>query len=685
MQLIQELLANRTELNLQGIAVSIVDAAALQPLIEQAMTDYNIPIITFDSDAPDSSRVAYVGTDNYFFGTQLAKVLKQVHPLPGRFAIVSATPPNIQEREQGVRDHLVKEGWEEVASSPSDMNSNSTTVVDQMFAFAETYPDLTAIVPVMGAGMRAPDNYWTDFVKAHPEVLLVVGDAMPNQLELLDRQQCHGLVGQLPYEMGVLSLQTLHQLYTTDNMLTTDQFIGTNVLEHLLIPLKLPYNDVNHNLVGELRYVGYVLFALVAAMALAFSMWTYVNRNARVIKVAQPVFLVLLATGALIMSSAVLPLGFDDTTHSMTEQHGIAVCMSPFWLLAFGFSLTFSSLFAKIYRVNLLFESANRFSRVKSSGLEAILIPLLGLTVANGVILTCWTVLDPLRYVRLEHSGTDGWDRAISTYGTCQGDNSLAYLIPLTIVNGIMLIFANWTAYKARGIDEEFAESKYVGMAMMSMLQASLSGIPILMVVRESPQAYYMVQVFMIFIICSAILLLIFVPKMVLFQQFKSQPAAAQQARIQQSILRSSLGMRKSVGFSGDESSKFSAEQVQTPPSTVQKTSLESSTPEQAPTSDLDIQDIDNFGNEDEVPLAPMKPFKKPVDVLRDRSSWGAQTVSTVMRNDDGDDDEHPPAPKQAFNKPVDVLKGTTSWGVGTLSAILPNDDESDSENGYEH
>ena len=69
MQLIQELLTNRTELNLQGIAVSIVDAAALQPLIEQAMTDYNIPIITFDSDAPDSSRVAYVATDNYFFGT----------------------------------------------------------------------------------------------------------------------------------------------------------------------------------------------------------------------------------------------------------------------------------------------------------------------------------------------------------------------------------------------------------------------------------------------------------------------------------------------------------------------------------------------------------------------------------------------------------------------------------------
>ena len=121
-------------------------------------------------------------------GTQLAKVLKQLQPnSPGQFAIVAATSPNIVEREQGVRDHLVKEGWHEVAASPSDMNGQDDLVVEQMFDFAQDYPNLTAIIPVLGAGMRAKE-LWQTFVKAHPQVLLVVGDAMPNQLELLDRQ-----------------------------------------------------------------------------------------------------------------------------------------------------------------------------------------------------------------------------------------------------------------------------------------------------------------------------------------------------------------------------------------------------------------------------------------------------------------------------------------------------------------
>lgn len=601
--LILELLANRTELNLQGIAISVVDALTIQPIVDKAINDYKIPIITFDSDAPESRRLSYVGTDNYFFGTQLAKVLKRVHPQPGQFAIVSALPPNIEEREKGVRDLLVTEGWEEVADSPSNMNFSSTLVVDQMFSFAETHPDLTAIIPVMGAGMRAAD-YWVNFTKAHPEILLVVGDAMANQLELLDRQQAHGLVGQLPFEMGLLSLQKLYTMYDTTNytesMSPDDEFIGTNVLEHLLVPLILPENEVNHNLVGELRYVGYTLFAIVASMVIGFSTWTYANRNARVVKAAQPVFLIALAAGTFFMASAVVPLGFDDTTHAPTEHHNVAICMSPFWLLAFGFSLTFSSLFAKIYRVKVLFESASRFSRAKSSELEAILIPLSGLMVANGVILTCWTVFDPMTYVRLEHTGRDGWDRAVSTYGTCQGDNAMAYLIPLTIVNGTMLIFANWIAYKARGIEEEFAESKYVGISMMSMLQAFVSGIPILLITRESPQAYYMVQVFMVFITCSGILVLMFVPKIVMFEQFKNQPAAAQRARMQQSIRRSSVSGLKvsSAGFTPSTRSLGPDKSEQFPTLSMQDQS-KNAAPSDLDISDLDIPDIKVFDDND--------------------------------------------------------------------------------------
>ena len=50
-------------------------------------------------------------------------------------------------------------------------------------------------------------------------------------------------------------------------------------------------------------------------------------------------------------------------------------------------------------------------------------------------------------------------------------------------------------------------------MIMASMLQAMISGVPILFFVGGMPQAYYMVFVLLVFIISMVILLVIFIPK----------------------------------------------------------------------------------------------------------------------------------------------------------------------------
>jgi hypothetical protein len=59
--------------------------------------------------------------------------------------------------------------------------------------------------------------------------------------------------------------------------------------------------------------------------------------------------------------------------------------------------------------------------------------PLCLLFVGHIVVLACWTVIDPLTYVR-EAEGTDGWNRIISTYGSCQSNHVGRYLIPLAFV-----------------------------------------------------------------------------------------------------------------------------------------------------------------------------------------------------------------------------------------------------------
>jgi len=57
-----------------GIAISVADAGAVMRVIQQAR-DANIPIITFDGDAPDSARQASVSSDNVQIGVELGKQL----------------------------------------------------------------------------------------------------------------------------------------------------------------------------------------------------------------------------------------------------------------------------------------------------------------------------------------------------------------------------------------------------------------------------------------------------------------------------------------------------------------------------------------------------------------------------------------------------------------------------------
>lgn len=49
---------------------------------------------------------------------------------------------------------------------------------------------------------------------------------------------------------------------------------------------------------------------------------------------------------------------------------------------------------------------------------------------------------------------------------------------------------------------------------MASLLQAMISGMPVLFFVKDIPQAFYMVFILFLFIISMVLLLVIFVPKM---------------------------------------------------------------------------------------------------------------------------------------------------------------------------
>jgi ribose transport system substrate-binding protein len=215
-----------------GLAISVSDAAAATTMIDKAVAA-GIAVITFDSDAPDSKRTAYVGTNNKEFGTALGEMLLQVAPNGGTYAMISggAAAPNLAERVDGVREALAGSSWTEVPGSPSFSNDDIALAVQQAGDFVSANTDLKAIVPVGGWPMFAPDG-WKNFVEPNKarvdsgDLALVVADTLPVQLELLRDGYAHALVGQRPFEMGEVAMQTLLKIKTGE---AVDSIIYTGV------------------------------------------------------------------------------------------------------------------------------------------------------------------------------------------------------------------------------------------------------------------------------------------------------------------------------------------------------------------------------------------------------------------------------------------------------------------------
>ena len=403
---------------------------------------------------PDSKRVAFVGTDNVFMGRTMARLLRQLRPGGGTFAIIGA----ITGRYEGFIDEIYKDNhredrahWDPVeVDVPESVDDPSLSFMEQMEIYAPYNP--TAFVIMKQTPMRHEN--WTQFIDKHRHrnITFIGTDGSDYQLDYLNRRYVDGLVGQLPHEFGTESIKVMYQYLTTYKL--DKDFYPTNVVAYNLIPLDLPPLQMDENLLGDLRFVGYTFFGIIICSAITCVSWTISNRKAVVVNAAQPSFLVTVATGVMIMSSTLIPLSFDDggEAEAHSESFNVGICMSIPWLASVGFTVTFAALFSKTWRVNRIFLSDNSHARVTVSEMD-VLAPFLLLLTCNIIVLVCWTVIDPLSYERREYDGTDYWNRVLASYGACTSDSVGYYVMPLAFINFSVLLIACYQAYRARNIE----------------------------------------------------------------------------------------------------------------------------------------------------------------------------------------------------------------------------------------
>jgi ribose transport system substrate-binding protein len=231
-QVVQDLITKKVN----GIAVAPSNAPAMAKALERAKAA-GIPIITWDSDLlprDKALRAAYVGTNNYDIGVNLAKIVQQIKPKGGSICIQSGGPAaaNHNERMKGIRDTLAgkvssspppgdrlsgQNGWKEVDGCPLYTNDDFPLSVRQMGEIFAKYPDLGAFVPTGGFPQFVPQAYRQVAEKYKDRITnkttaLVVADTLPVQMQILKDGLSQGQVGQRPFDMGYKAMFILQEL-----------------------------------------------------------------------------------------------------------------------------------------------------------------------------------------------------------------------------------------------------------------------------------------------------------------------------------------------------------------------------------------------------------------------------------------------------------------------------------------
>lgn len=220
-QIVQDLIAQGVD----GIAVSPSNAAAMAKAL-QAAADAGIPVMTWDADLLDEDkgiRSTFVGTSNYDIGVNLAKIAMQLKPDGGSICLQTggAAAANHNERLAGIRDTLAERdktappgdvlddtnGWSEVAGCPLITDDDGTRAVQGLTDILNKEPELDVFIST-GAFTQWNDNAYRQAVDPHKarldsgDLVILVADTLPMQMEQLADGLAQGNVGQRPFEMG---------------------------------------------------------------------------------------------------------------------------------------------------------------------------------------------------------------------------------------------------------------------------------------------------------------------------------------------------------------------------------------------------------------------------------------------------------------------------------------------------
>jgi ribose transport system substrate-binding protein len=223
-----------------GIAISVIDATNQASFIND--TTQKTKLITQDSDAPTTSRLAYVGMDNYKAGRMLGALIKDTLPEGGKLALFvgRVEQDNARKRRQGTIDEVLGRSFDSTRYDPP-----GTEITDGKYTFVVTLTDqfdrVKAKANCEDAVLRYPDLAGVVGLFAYNAPLCIEAlkqtqklgaikifsfDEADETLQGIKDGSVSGTIVQNPYEYGFQSIKLLKDIVGGNtSAIPADKFI----------------------------------------------------------------------------------------------------------------------------------------------------------------------------------------------------------------------------------------------------------------------------------------------------------------------------------------------------------------------------------------------------------------------------------------------------------------------------
>ena len=206
-----DILDNLSSQGYDAIAVSVIAPNDQVAILNRVAA--KAKLLTFDSDAPKSNRVLYIGTNNYEAGKTLGAEIVKMLPAGGKMAIFvgSLAADNAQQRFKGIED-VVKPAKIELVDKRED-NTDRAKARSNVEDIVNAHKDLDLVAGLYSYNGPAIASALDSLAK-RGKVKAAVFDEEDGTLAGIAAGTIDCTAVQKPFQFGYLSSKWMHELAT---------------------------------------------------------------------------------------------------------------------------------------------------------------------------------------------------------------------------------------------------------------------------------------------------------------------------------------------------------------------------------------------------------------------------------------------------------------------------------------